>query len=148
MLQRIQTLYLLGALAMLIWCAFAPVGRWVLEDGAVMIWGNSSYLPLLTLIIATAALQLPSIMLYRHRLLQVRISIFSCLLLVGWYAILLCRGYLTHSVLASDEQYVAGLRFVPQWQAALPALSIILLIAAIRAIMRDEMLVKSLDRLR
>ncbi|MCF0188740.1 MAG: DUF4293 domain-containing protein [Bacteroidaceae bacterium] len=148
MLQRIQTLYFLGALALVIWTACANIGRFLLPNGDIQLWGSFIWWPLAALLIVIALLQPVAIFLFRHRLLQIRIGIFSCLLIVGWYALYLWYGYFTHSVLDDTANYVADLRFAPQWTAALPAVALILLIAAIRATLRDEMLVRSLDRLR
>ena len=148
MLQRIQTLYFLSAAVLCIVCACVKVGRFVLPDGSVAEWGNGGYWPLMALLVCVALLLLCALMLYRHRMLQVRLGVFSCLLLVGWYALYFWHGYYTHSVLYADCNYVAGLSFAPNWTAALPCVAVVLAIAGVRAVLRDEMLIRSLDRLR
>ena len=148
MLQRIQTLYFLAALVLTIVTACVNVGRFQLSDGSILPWGNAAWWPLMTLLVVVALVLVAAIMLFKHRLLQVRFGTFSALLLVGWYALFLWHGYFTHSVLDATENYVADLRFAPECTAELAAVAVVMVIAAVRAVLRDEMLVRSLDRLR
>lgn len=148
MIQRIQTLYFLAAMALAIWCSCVNVGRYVLQSGEHILWGNGSFWPLMVLLVAVALLQIPAIMLYKHRLLQVRIGIFSALLLCGWYVLFFWHGYYAHSVLDAAENYVADLRFVPLWTASLPAVAAIFMVMAVRAVLQDERKVHAYERLR
>lgn len=148
MFQRVQTLYFLVALALTTVTLFVNVGRYILPSGDNIPWGSTAWWPLLALLILVCILLVAAMALFRHRLLQVRAGIFSILLLVGWYVLYFWYGYFTHSVLDATENYVEDLVFAPQSAAALPAVAILFIIFAVRAVLHDEALIRSLDRLR
>jgi hypothetical protein len=81
-----------------------------------------------------------NIFLFRRRALQMRICSFSIILLVAWYALYAFYIYRQGNGLEAS--------FRPGWAAALPFCAIVFLYFAFRGILKDEMLVKSLDRLR
>jgi hypothetical protein len=160
MLQRIQTLYLLAAFALCIGCLCTPIAHFVVSNMSATIvdscekvdmynlWLVSDegkhmfyFCPVLMaiLVIATALIFL-DIWLYRHRALQMRVASFCMILLVAWY---IAYGIITYLLLNSAMQL-----WRPNWTAALPAAALILLFLAFRGIQKDEMLVRSLDRLR
>ena len=80
---------------------------------------------------------------FRHYLLvqktQIRLTIFSTILLIGYYATLV-----TFIFMLKEE----SMTFSPSWTVCLPLVAIILNWLAIRAIGKDEVLVKAYDRLR
>ena len=80
-----------------------------------------------------------TIFLYKNRMLQIRMSIFNSLLLVGYYI----AFFAFYFALKNDENL-----FRIGWALCLPLVSIILNILAIRSIGRDEVMVKAADRLR
>ena len=128
MIQRIQTLYLLICLVLTVVCMYFEVGA---ENHP---WA-------LTAIMAvTGILEFMGIFLFRRRALQMRLCTFCIILLVGWYAVLVAFAYILGDGLVGE--------FRPQLWAAIPAVNAILLYLAFRGILRDEMLVRSLDRLR
>lgn len=163
MLQRIQTLYLLAAFALCIGCLCTPIAHFLVSDGYNVnasildsyeqvdmynLWLVSDggkhmfyFCPVLMaiLVIATALIFL-DIWLYKHRALQMRVASFCMILLVAWY---IAYGVITFQLLRSVMQL-----WHPNWTAALPAAAFILLYLAFRGILKDEMLVRSLDRLR
>ena len=102
--------------------------------------GVSDYAPwaLFALQTVSAILALVTIFLYKKRMLQIRLTLFNMLVLVGYYVTLVI--------------FVLNLKgdasFVPSWTVCLPLISIILSWLAIRAIGKDEMLVKAYERLR
>ena len=96
-------------------------------------WGLFGILMLST-IVAFA-----TIFLYKNRMLQIRMSIFNSLLLVGYYI----AFFAFYFALKNDENL-----FRIGWAICLPLVSIILNILAIRSIGRDEVMVKAADRLR
>ncbi len=128
MIQRIQTVYLLLCVILTAVCVYfectAENHPWALT--AIM--G------------VTGVLELLDIFLFRQRALQMRVCTFCIILLVGWYAVMVAFAYLY------GEGLVGAYR--PQPWAAIPAINAILLYMAFRGILRDEMLVRSLDRLR
>ena len=150
MIQRIQTVYLLIVTCVLITAMCLPMGYFVDVTGATgecafkalgvgvngafhSTWGLFGILMLST-IVAFA-----TIFLYKNRMLQIRMSIFNSLLLVGYY-IAFAAFYFA---LKNDVN-----SFRIGWALCLPLISIILNILAIRAIGRDEVMVKAADRLR
>lgn len=147
MIQRIQTVYLLIVVGLLITAMCLPLGFFTdtmgehpfkalgIEMAGVSqaTWGLFAILVLSTLV------ALATIFLFKNRILQIRLSIFNSLLLVGFYAAFIAFYF----ALKSDAAL-----FRIGWTLCLPAVSIILNVLAIRAIGRDEVLVKAADRLR
>ena len=149
MIQRIQTVYLLVVAILAVVMISLPVGSFVMPDyhmseltnlALVSEEGVSDYAPwaLFALQTVSAILALVTIFLYKKRMLQIRLTLFNMLVLVGYYVTLVI--------------FVLNLKgdasFVPSWTVCLPLISIILSWLAIRAIGRDEVLVKAADRLR
>lgn len=128
MLQRIQTLYLLVCFVLTAVCVYFEIGS------EVHPWA------LTTIMSITGVLEFLDIFLFRRRALQMRICIFCIILLVGWYLAFVAFAYFLGDGLVGE--------FRPQVWAAIPAINAILLYLAFRGILRDEMLVRSLDRLR
>lgn len=152
MIQRIQSLYLLLAFVLCVVCLSMSIGRFSTQEGEAVanmynLWlilegGGYSLYPwaLFAILLITSTLSFLSIFLFSRRALQMRVVTFCIILLVGWYVAYAAFAYL----LSTDYAAV----FRPNWSAALPAVGIILHYLAFRGIMRDEMLVRSLDRLR
>ena len=92
------------------------------------------------LLVIAATLIFFDIWLYKSRALQMRVASFCMILIVCWYA---AYGLISYMLVGELQ---ASWR--PHWSAALPASAFILLWLAFRGIHRDEMLVRSLDRLR
>ena len=128
MIQRIQTIYLLICFVLTIVCMCFEIGA------------ESHPWALTTIMGITGLLELFAIFLYRHRALQMRICTFSIILLLAWYGVLVAFAYLQGDGLVGVYR--------PQVWASIPLINAILLYLAFRGILRDEMLVKSLDRLR
>ena len=78
--------------------------------------------------------------LFKRRMFQVRLSVFSSLILVGYYIVFGVFVYVFKSRYDAD--------FTLSWTAAFPAVGLILDYLAFRNIMKDELIVRSLDRLR
>ena len=147
MIQRIQTVYLLLVTGLLIAAMCLPMGYFIdtmgehsfevlgLEvNGAFQsTWGLFGILMLST-IVAFA-----TIFLFKNRMLQIRMSIFNSLLLIGYYV-----AFVAFYFAFKNEANL----FRIGWALCLPLISIILNILAIRAIGRDEVMVKAADRLR
>lgn len=149
MIQRIQTVYLLiVAILMVVMMSF-PVGYFYTETSvsdmtnlAVMAPdGSVNYAPwaLFAILMVVAIVALVTIFLYKKRMLQIRLTLFSSIVLIGYYVTLATFVWGTLKDCGS---------FTPAWTLCLPLISIILNWLAIRAIGRDEMLVKAYERLR
>jgi heme A synthase len=83
----------------------------------------------------TALIPAISMFLYKKRILQMRFNIFNSILLVA------LQGFIVYYIVQSK-----GLIFTVQ--SIFPVISLILSILAIRNIIKDELLIKSLHRLR
>jgi drug/metabolite transporter (DMT)-like permease len=95
---------------------------------------------LMTVGAIASILALLTIFLYKSRLLQIRLTIFNTLLIIGFY---LYAGFLFWIMTTSrDAQLSVGIA------AVLPLVAIIASVLAIRRIYADEALVRSLSRLR
>ena len=152
MIQRIQTLYLLAAFALCIACLCMPIAHFTVRESGEMVdmynlWLVSegkhlfSFCPVLMgILVITGAVTFFDIWLFRRRAFQMRLATFSMILLVAWY---IAYGIINYMLFTQME---ASWR--PHWSAALPAVAFILLYLAFRGILKDEMLVRSLDRLR
>lgn len=151
MLQRIQTLYLLASCVLCVVCLCFPLGYFTDLLGAKYaelfnLWvttvedGSRSFSPwaLFVLLVGVSTLTFLDIMLFTRRALQMRVVAFCMVLLVGYYIYLGVFAWM----------YMGDGGFRPSVTAALPLVAIVLDYLAFRGILKDEMLVKSLDRLR
>lgn len=89
----------------------------------------------------SSLLSLVTLFLYKKRMLQIRLSIFNTVVMVGFY---LFFGFVLYQVNAVDNLHFqrVGVGII------MPVIAIILTILAIRRIGADEALVRSLNRLR
>ena len=161
MIQRIQTIYLLIVVALGITLCFVPVLQLVTPEEAneLRIYElGASGLNLITnedcqpvvnlqglwgLLVTTALiplLALVDIFLYKKRLLQARLNIFTILLCLGYYGVLAIYVWLAKMSLGVDWHILP-------W-AAIPLVCFVLTLMATRAILKDEALVRAADRIR
>jgi len=151
MIQRIQSLYLLLSTALLIAVLFIPFGVFQTSYGACEytafsiagIAGKSALplwsLPLLTLL--SSVLAFITIFLYKKRDLQIRLCLINSLLI----AILSMAAAAILYMVKSDmflAEFKIGVGFL------LPIVALLLNFMAMKAIKKDEKLVKSWDRIR
>jgi hypothetical protein len=152
MLQRSQTLFLLGAFVLSLLLLFGPLALFTLE-GSEFVLKHSGLMnsedqketlatwPLTVFFIVLAVLAFLNIFLYKNRSLQMRISVFLIFLNAG------AVGMMFYYVFMSRNQ-LEGAITVHQWRFIVPLISMILLYLAFRRIRRDELLVKAYDRIR
>ena len=167
MIQRIQTVYLLLVVILGITLLFTPGVQFATPDDAAEhyrvwnlyathmtlthsvadteasslsesplqgLWGlalAASLIPLLALV---------DIFLYKRRILQARLNIFTALLCLGYYGVLAIYIWLGKMALNMDW-------YILPW-AAIPLVCFVLTLMATRRILADEALVRSADRLR
>lgn len=131
MIQRIQTLFLLSAFALLFSMFFSNMA----SSGQETVQFNQ-VLPLLIINIVTCFLAFISVFLYRHRMIQIRISVLNSIILVGYQAWVLWLFF------ARPE----GSAFTIS--SVFPIVAAILTFTALRYIARDEAMVRSTSRLR
>lgn len=151
MIQRIQSLYLLIVLILCIVCMCLPVGRFVAQNGDIAAVLNNltvkageqvSYTSwaLFLELLLVCILTFFTIFTYKKRMRQIRMTVFSSILLIGWYVTYGAFIYILGNQLDAS--------FKPTLSAAFPLVALILNWLAIRAIGADEFLVRSLDRIR
>ena len=149
MIQRIQSVYLLVVSILMIICMCNPVGSIIANTNEISEFGNlfitlpdgtKDYAPwaLFVILLIVAILAFVTIFLFKKRMLQIRLTIFSSVVLIGYYLTLAALIFMT----AEDTS------FTPSWTICLPFIGIILNWLAIRGIGADEALVKAYDRLR
>ena len=140
MIQRIQTLYLLAVVVLgTLLCFFAPVG-YVYEDLTTGMLQTFSQWPLAVITVAIPLLAFVDIFLYKKRILQARLNIINVVLCLGWYAVCFCYVWF-------DKQNLGIDWYVTVW-AAIPFVCLVLIMMAMRRILRDEALVRAADRIR
>ena len=149
MIQRIQSVYLLAGAILMIICMCNPGGSIIAADNQIsefynlfisMPDGSKTYAPwaLFAIQMIITVLAFTTIFLFKKRMLQIRLTIFSSVMLIGYYLALV--AYIL--MLAEDTTFSAS------WTICLPFVGIILNWLAIRGIGADEALVKAYDRLR
>lgn len=149
MIQRIQSVYLLIVAILSVIVISNPVGTFIGTDNSITEFtnlslvfqdGTESYEPwaLFAIQMISAIISLVTIFMYRKRMLQIRLSLFNIILAVGYYATMI-----TFVFMLKGES-----TFVPSWVVCLPFVGIVLDWLAIRAIGKDEILVKAYERLR
>lgn len=151
MIQRIQSVYLLVVAILLVVAMCQPVGHFVAADGVTaydftplgitLAAGNTqSTWGLFCILLLSAIIALATIFLYRNRMLQIRMTIFGSLLLIGYYIALVAF------IFVFKGEMEAG--FQLGWALCLPAVCIILNYLSFRGIYKDDVMVKAADRLR
>ncbi len=150
MIQRIQSLYLLLAAAVLMVCICLPIGSVEPQGMGVPAAFYSlglkqsqgfAFHPLLFIdLVLTAALALVTVFMFKRRQLQMRLCVVGVVLCLLWYAV---YAYCACVCLPVD-----GAVFHVGFAACLPAVALILLLMARRGVKADEELVRSMDRIR
>ena len=152
MLQRVQTLYLLGVFILIVLMFTGPIadfstGAGVLSmkhSGIFNSQGEKMQLstwPLTLFFSLVAGLSFLNIFSYKKRVRQMRLCIFLILVSFGMVGIMF---YYT---------WVSGIKFettqtLYQWRFVIPPIAIVLLYLAFRGIRKDELMVKAYDRIR
>lgn len=154
MIQRIQTVYLFFASAFLFSMFFFPLVEIIGADATYYrydLFGihegmgetarlTMSVFPLRFLVFVSASLSLFIIFLYRRRIFQIRLCIFNIVLNLGFYALFFF--YYHHATRDIEAETYFKLPVV------FPVVAIIFLYLAIRNIGKDEVLVRSYNRIR
>ncbi|MBS0010898.1 MAG: DUF4293 domain-containing protein [Bacteroidales bacterium] len=155
MIQRIQTLYLAIAAALSGFLLNGQIIRLVstsgisyelnykgiyLVDNGVQVEMLEKSLPLTIILIAVTILFFLAIFLYKRRKLQIRLTVFATLLLIGSFLLMLFYIFYTGSKLEAELIFNVKLIF--------PIIGAICGYLAFRNILKDELLVKSYDRIR
>ena len=150
MIQRIQTLYLLAVVALGVALVWLPVVQLVTPEEAeeLQVWelsalGGAPLQGLWGLLLTTIlipVLAFVDIFLYKKRLLQARLNIFTIMLCLGYYGVLAI--YIWQAKLALGVEW-----HILPW-ASFPLVCLVLTLMATRRILKDEALVRAADRIR
>lgn len=149
MIQRIQSVYLLIVAILSVIVISSSLGSFIGADNSITEFTNLSlvaqdgtedYRPwaLFAIQMISAIISLITIFLYKKRMLQIRLILFNIILTIGYYV-----AFVTFIFMLKGDA-----TFVPSWIVCLPFIAIVLDWLAIRAIGKDEMLVKAYERLR
>ena len=153
MIQRIQTLYLLISLVIVTLILFFPffefnAGEYIfncfnitkISHNEIILIKNSY--PLGILISIILLLHLIAIFTFKIRSLQMRITVLTIILLIGFYGLLAFYRFvmLDFEIISSETKY--------SFTLIIPIISTILVFLANRKIKKDDELVKSADRIR
>jgi hypothetical protein len=152
MIQRIQTLFLFGAVVSLLIMILFPVGEVVSDEGISYslrthgIYDDSGelFIPALPVVILagiTALLLLVNIFLFRNRKLQIRLCVYGIVLNFGLLGLIYYYGVLLGREVDKGELTLL-------LTVLMPVISIIFTYLAFRGIRKDEILIRSIDKLR
>lgn len=152
MIQRIQTLYLLAIVALMAAALFTPLAYFVagVEEYKLFAYSlkgeQSEFSTIYMGLILTLATIVPlvNIFMFKNRQLQIRLCAIELVLLIGSLAFIAIYYYLSNRMFAELAFHTQGFRIA----IVFPLVAIILDYLAMRAIFHDEMLVRSLDRIR
>ena len=139
MIQRIQSIYLFIVTALGLTQCFFPFatvqGMSLGMNNCYIYAGLAAITPIISLV---------SIFMFKKRILQMRLNSFNIILMV--FQIISMLGYFFYNKSNNIVEEIISSHILMPF--ALPIINIILTYLAIRAIGKDEALVRSLDRLR
>lgn len=153
MIQRIQTLYLLIATALMAVTIFTPMARFfdgvqeytlsafALKDAAGAVAQPILYMGILLAL--AGVLPFVVIFLFKNRQLQIRLCAAEIVLLIGSLVVMGIYYYLSARMFNAANGIISI-----KIGIVLPLVAIVFVALAIRSIFRDEVLVRSLDRIR
>jgi hypothetical protein len=154
MIQRIQTVYMTVAAFLLILMLSNPIAQIIISDKLYLTLFHNQIIspddamfkpistwPISALLAVIVLIELFVVFLYKKRQVQIRFCILNLLLMAGLVGLIYFFTKYTQSSLN-------GLKSVFLWPIVCPLISIILNYLAIKAIQKDDNLVKSYDRIR
>lgn len=155
MIQRIQTLYLIGIVVLTTLMLCLPLAYFVGGEETFNLYGYGlrsvatgemykSTIFLAIMLVAAALLPLINIFLYKRRMTQIRYCIVEFVLLVGAVIMLAVHYYLFYRAFADFDFHAQGMKVT----MLLPIAALFLNYLAMKAIAADEVLVRSVDRIR
>ena len=156
MIQRVQTLYLLAAAALMSLTLFLPLATLWQEGGNEVVIkafavagidGMKTQLPLYLGVMLSLPTLLPlvTIFLFKKRLVQIRLCVSEIVLLVGAIVMIALYEYRLFDVLSKE---LGTGHFTLGFASLMPVVAVIFVILALRGVAKDEALVRSLDRIR
>lgn len=161
MIQRIQSVYLFVVSIMAIAILFCNIGFYTMNGVAIADFTSFTFntyesfkdlqsagpWALGVLLIVISFLSFISLMLYTKRMRQLRLTIISSILLVGYILTYAFFAYVYFEKLKMFGN-TAEISFRLPLMGCMPAILLVMNILAIHGIRKDEALVRSLDRIR
>ena len=154
MIQRIQTLYLLLAAGLVACAAFLPLASFASGGEEFRLYafglrtadGETVQSTLYMGILLALALVLPlaTIFLFKRRMLQFRLGVVEMILLLGAQIVMGIYYFLSYRLFSSFEFHAQSVKMPLE----LPLIAMIFTYLAVRAIFRDELMIRSMDRIR
>ena len=147
MIQRIQTVFLLVSLlltGLLLWLPLADITTvdqiYLFDIKGIHAGGETLFngWPLVVFLLMIIVLHLVVILMYKNRIRQIRILVFTMILLLGLFGLFFYFAYMGFD----------GARASFKIPVAFPLVAMILDYLAIRNIGKDEALIRSLNRIR
>ena len=89
-------------------------------------------------------LPLTTIFLFKRRMLQFRLGVVEMILLLGAQIVVGIYYFLSYRLFSSFEFHAQSVKLPP----VLPLIAMIFTYLAVRAIFRDELMIRSMDRIR
>ncbi len=152
MIQRVQTIYLLAATSLMFTFLFGTIASFASVDQIytmsifnIKAVDGSTILSMPYLVIITALsalLPLVNVFLFKKRMVQIRLCVVEIIFILGALIIAGVYYYLANRTFGVDAE--SSIRIV----CALPLVAILFDYLALKAIFRDELLIKSLNRIR
>ena len=155
MIQRIQSLYLVAVVALMATALLTPLAYFAAGSNIYELFAfelvnqandaaSQSTIYMGVIVALATIIPLITIFLYKNRMLQIRLCAVELVLLLGAQIFMALYYYLGNSMFEQLEFHTQGIRIA----IIFPLVAIILDYLALRAIFKDEMLVRSLDRIR
>lgn len=154
MIQRIQSLFLLAASILSAIFIFHPISSMIITGGVeaeflpygLISAGDTSKMiyntfPVIILAVITTILNITAIFIYKRRNVQMRICVYNILLTIG-----LIISIFSYYFLIKRNFDISTHAF--SYTSVLPFVNVILIFQAFRGIRRDDLLLKSYNRLR
>ncbi|MDR2119802.1 MAG: DUF4293 domain-containing protein [Tannerella sp.] len=153
MIQRIQTLYLLLVAGLTMAMLFLPLavirsgdafyafdasGMSTMTTPAKLVYPSWALMVLASII---ALLALATVFLYKKRVLQIRLCVFNAILMIAFYGLF---AFFVWKIAGQSESFGFSVRIA----LSFPFVALIFNYLAIRNIGADEVLIRSLNRLR
>jgi Domain of unknown function (DUF4293) len=154
MIQRIQSVYLFIASVLLLIMLSNPIAQISIREDLVL---NLNFFeikattqsdfeavsawPVAALIFLSMGLTLLALFSYKKRMRQIRLSVFNIIFLFGLEGMI----YFFTKYTLSDME---GFSSVFLWPVVVPFISIVLIYLAIKAIQKDDAMLKAYDRIR
>jgi len=154
MIQRIQTLYLFVADLLIAVLFFVPFAEIAGKDGNLYLLNISGIVPVgttgrpllpgywsVTVLVSLVLILLSLIIFqFKNRISQIRLSYVTLLILLGLTALLYFFVWRSNSLFGNGYSLKIFITF--------PLIAVVCVYLAIRGIVKDEKLVKSIDRIR